>query len=387
MADKKDYYEVLGVEKTASADDIKLAYRKAALKWHPDRWVNGTDEEKKTAEDKFKTISEAYSVLSDPDKRAKYDRFGFEGVGGGGAQDWSGGFGSLDELLKNLFGGAYTGGFEGFDFGGGRRNSGPRVSRGKDVYVTVKLSLEEIASGCEKEITVDRARACPTCGGKGTTNPSDSKTCPTCKGAGEVQSGGGFLFGRTISTCPQCGGTGRVVNNPCKSCRGTGVVRKRETLRVQIPAGVEHGMQIPIRGEGDTGMRGGVNGDLYVVIEQMPHSRLKRDGVNLFYTRVISIMDAMLGCEIKVPCLDGEQTLKLSAGTQSGTVERLRGKGMPDVNGYGRGDLYVKILVWIPHKLSSKEKKAIEDIKDSDSFKPDPTRDDKVLFEKESKFF
>ncbi|HCZ22280.1 MAG TPA: molecular chaperone DnaJ [Rikenellaceae bacterium] len=389
---------MLGLTKGASADDIKGAYRKAALKWHPDRWVNGTDAEKKTAEEKFKEASEAYSVLSDPDKKAKYDQFGFAGVdGAAGSQDWGQGFSSLNDLLNNLFGGFGGSGFEGFGgfsgFGGGRTSQGGRQGRGtirgNDVYVTLRLTLEEIATGCTKDIEVERQRPCKACGGRGTQNASDIKTCPTCNGSGQVQHVSNFLFTRSVSydVCPNCGGTGKVVMNPCSSCHGTGLTRVKDTLRVNIPAGVETGMQIPVRGEGDTGRNGGVNGDLYVQIEQIPHARLKIDGGNLFYTRVISVADAMLGCEIDIPCLDGTQKMKLPAGTQSGTVERLRGKGMPSVNGYGKGDLYVKILVWIPHKLSRSEKEAIENMRDSSSFKPDPTRDDRVLFEKESKYF
>lgn len=395
MAEKRDYYEVLGLGKGASADEIKNAYRKAALKWHPDRWVSGTDEEKKTAEEKFKEASEAYSVLSDPDKKAKYDRYGFAGVDGAASQDWSQGFGSLNDLINNLFRGFTGGGFDGFDgfdggwSTGGQGRSGQRTSRGNDLSVTVRLTLEEIASGCTKEIEVERYRPCKTCDGRGARNASDIKTCPTCNGTGQVQQVSSFLFTRSVSysVCPNCGGTGKVVSNPCPSCRGTGVTRVKERIKVNIPAGVEHGMQITMRGEGDTGRNGGINGDLYVQIEQLPHARLKRDGTNLFYTRVISVMDAMLGCEIEVPCLDGVQKMKLPAGTQSGTVERLRGKGLPGVNSYGKGDLYVKILVWIPHKLSRSEREEMEKLRSSSSFKPDPTREDRELFEKESRYF
>ena len=394
MAEKRDYYEVLGLQKGASADDIKGAYRKAALKWHPDRWVSGTDAEKKTAEEKFKEASEAYSVLSDPDKRAKYDQFGFAGVDGAASQDWSQGFGNLNDILNNLFGGAFGGfggfgGFEGFGgFGGGQQ--GQRVQRGRDIRTRVKVTLEEIAAGCEKEVTIERNRPCPDCNGRGTKNASDVKTCPTCKGTGTIQTVTNTLFGRALntSTCPHCQGTGKVVTNPCGRCKGTGLVRQKETVKVRIPAGVENGMQLTLRGEGHSAPQGGVNGDLLVIVEEQPHAQLKRDGNNLFYTRVISVADAMLGCEIQVPCLDGPQRLKLEAGTQSGTVQRLRGKGLPSVNNYGlgnRGDLYVKILVWIPRKLSRSEREAIERMRDS--LKPDPNREDKALFEKESQYF
>lgn len=389
MADKRDYYEVLGVDKSASEDDIKQAYRKAALKWHPDRWANGTDAEKKTAEEKFKEASEAYSVLSDKDKRAKYDQMGFAGVDGNGGQDWSQGFGNLNDILNNLFGGAFGGGFSGFGgFGGGSRPE-KQTLRGRDIRTRVFLTLEEIASGCVKEVTIERMRPCPDCNGRGAVNPSDVKTCPTCNGTGQVQHVSNSFFGRSISysVCPHCNGTGKIVTNPCRKCGGSGLVRVKDTVSVKIPAGVESGMQLTLRGEGHSAPQGGVNGDLLVVIEQLEHPKLKRDGNNLFYTRVISVADAVLGCEIDVPCLDGDYKMKLSAGTQSGYIERLRGKGMPSVNGYGKGDLYVKILVWIPRKLSKENKQLFESLRASGEAQPAPNREDKALFEKESKEF
>ena len=391
MAEKRDYYEVLGLQKGASEDDIKQAYRKAALKWHPDRWVNGTDEEKKTAEEKFKEASEAYSVLSDPAKRQKYDQFGFAGVDGAGAQDWSQGFGSLNDILNNLFGGAFGSFGSAFGFGGGfgGPQEGRRKQRGRDIRTRVRLTLAEIANGCVKEVTLERNRPCPDCSGRGAKNSSDIKTCPTCKGAGQVQHVTNSLFGRTITynVCPQCGGEGEIVTSPCRTCGGTGLIRKKETVSIKIPAGVEAGMQITVRGEGHSAPHNGVNGDLLVVIEEIEDENLKRDGNNLFFTKIISVTDAILGCEIAVPCLDGEQKLKLDAGTQSGYVTRLRGKGLPALNGYGKGDLYVKILVWIPHKLSRDEKRAIEEMRASSSFKPDPSRDEKAIFDKEKNIF
>ncbi len=394
MAAKRDYYEVLGIDKSASADDIKMAYRKLALKWHPDRWVNGTDAEKKTAEEKFKEASEAYGVLSDPDKKQKYDQFGFAGVDGaaGGPGGFGGGFAgmNLDDLLNNLFGGAGGfGGFSGFGGFGGGAQRGPRTNRGRDIRTRVKLTLQEIANGCTKEIVLDRNRPCPDCNGKGAKNSSDIKTCPQCQGTGQYKQVVNSFFGRTIqyTTCPQCNGEGKVISNPCHTCGGTGVVRKKETVKVSIPAGVEAGMQLSIRGEGHAAQHGGVNGDLLVVIEEIEHPDLKRDGNNLFYSQVISVADAMLGSEISIPCLDGSYKIKVEPGTQSGTVVKLRGKGLPSVNGYGKGDLYVKILVWIPHKLSKNEKEAIEAIRKSDSFKPSLTREDKQLFDKEKNIF
>lgn len=393
MAEKRDYYEVLGIQKGASEDEIKQAYRKAALKWHPDRWVSGTDAEKKTAEENFKEASEAYSVLSDPQKKAKYDQFGFAGVDSGAGPDWSQGFGSLNDLLNNLFGGSFSfggGGFSGFDsFFGGGRSQGPRTVRGRDIRTRVSLTLEEVYSGCTKEVSIERNRPCPECGGKGAKSESDIRTCPTCHGSGQVQRVVNSLFGRAVNyeVCPQCGGEGKTVSNPCRKCGGSGVERRRETVKVNIPAGIEDGMQITVRGEGNSAPRGGVSGDLLIVVSVQQHQQLKRDGNNLFYTRVISVTDAMLGTTIDIPALGGAQKLKVDPGTQSGTVVRMRGQGLPSVNGYGRGDLYVKVIVWIPRRLRGADKEAVERLAASDAVKPDPTRDDRALFEKESQYF
>lgn len=399
MAEKRDYYEVLGVDKNASADDIKAAYRKAALKWHPDRWVSGTDAEKKNAEDKFKEASEAYSVLSDPNKKANYDRFGFAGVDGQAGPDFSQGFGDLNDILKNIFGEGF-GGFSGFGgfggFGGsssGSERAGQRVYRGRDIRTSVSLTLEEIANGCDKEVSIERSRPCPECNGVGTKNASDVKTCPTCKGSGRVQHITNTFFGRAVSetTCPQCQGEGKIVNNPCRSCGGTGLIRKRETVRVRIPAGVADGQEIIIRGEGHSAPHNGQNGDLRLVIKEQANSEIIRDGNNLFCTKIISVTDAILGCRITVPGVDGSSNeIKLDPGTQSGTVVKLRGKGLPTPNGgylSSKGDMYVKILVWIPRKLDRDEKSKIESLQYSSSFRPDPNRDDKAIFEKEKKFF
>jgi molecular chaperone DnaJ len=397
MANKRDYYEVLGVDKKASADEIKSAYRKLALKWHPDRWVNGSDAEKKTAEENFKEAAEAYSVLSDPDKRAKYDQFGFAADQmGGGAGGFDFGGMDINDFLRNIFGGGF-----GFDFGGGFGNFGgfgggaadqqQRVLRGRDIRTSVKLTLEEIANGCEKEVTIERNRPCPDCNGKGAKSDADIKTCPTCGGQGRVRQQTRSLFGvgYTIGTCPQCQGEGKIITNPCRRCGGTGLERRRETVRVRIPAGVEDGMQITVRGEGHAAPHGGVNGDLLVVINEVAHPQLQREGNNLFYTRIISVLDAMLGCEVSIPCLDGSYKVKVEPGTQSGTVVKLRGKGLPSVQGYGRGtgDLYVKFQVWVPHKLSRQEKEALEQMKGSSSFTPDLTREDKATFDKVKNIF
>ena len=382
---KKDYYEVLGVDKSASAEEIKKAYRKLAIKYHPDK--NPGDKE---AEEKFKEAAEAYSVLSDADKKARYDQFGHAGVEGAGP-DFSGGFGNLNDILNDLFGGAFGGGFGGFSgfgggFGGARGGQRQqRVYRGRDIRVRVKLTLEEIAKGVEKEISIEKSVPCTECGGKGAKNSSDIKTCSACNGTGQVQRVANSIFGQTVtySTCQQCGGEGKVVTNPCRSCGGTGLVRKRETIKVKIPAGVEAGMQLTIQGEGHAAKNNGINGDLLVVIEEQEHPDLKREGNNLYYTKIISLPDAILGAEVEVPCLDGPYKIKVDAGTQSGTVVRLRNKGLPTVNGYGgTGDMYVKFAVWIPKKLDREDKAVIESLRGKESFKPNPTKEDKSFFDK-----
>ena len=382
MANKRDYYEVLGVSKEASADEIKKAYRKLAVKYHPDKNPGN-----KEAEDKFKEAAEAYSVLSDPDKKAKYDRFGHAGVDGAGP-DFSGGFGNLNDILNDLFGGGF-GGFSGFGgfggFGGGSGARQQRVSRGRDIRVRVKLTLEEIAKGVEKEISIEKSVPCDDCGGRGAKNASDIKTCPACNGTGQVQRVVNTFLGQTVtySTCQQCGGEGKIISNPCRTCGGTGLVRRRETIKVRIPAGVEAGMQLTIQGEGHAAKNNGINGDLLVVIEEQEHPNLKREGNNLYYTKIISIPEAILGGEVEIPCLDGNYKVNVEAGTQSGTVVRLRGKGLPTVNGYGgTGDLYVKFAVWIPKRLSKEDKAIIESLKSKESFKPNPTKEDKSFFDR-----
>ncbi len=381
MAGKKDYYEVLGVDRSASADDIKKAYRKLAIKYHPDKNPGN-----KEAEEKFKEAAEAYSVLSDAEKKARYDQFGHAGVEGAGP-DFSGGFGNLNDILNDLFGGAFGGGFGGFSgfggFGGGTRQQ--RVSRGRDIRVRVKLTLEEIANGVEKEISIEKSVPCTECSGKGAKNSSDIKTCPACNGTGEVQRVTNSFLGQTItrSTCQQCNGEGKIISNPCRNCSGSGLVRKRETIKVRIPAGVEAGMQLTLQGQGHAAKNNGINGDLLVVIEEQEHPNLKREGNNLYYTKIISVPDAILGSETEIPCLDGNYRIKVEPGTQSGKVVRLRGRGLPSVNGYGGiGDMYVKFAVWIPKKLDKEDKALIESLRGKESFKPDPSKDDKGFFEK-----
>lgn len=372
MAAKKDYYEVLGVPRTASIDDIKKAFRDAAMKWHPHKNPGN-----KEAEEKYKDAAEAYSVLSDPEKRRKYDQFGHAGLGDNPGPDFSGGFGNLDDILNNLFGGAFSGGFGGFDFGGfsGFRGgqSGPRVQRGRDIRTKVRLTLEEIARGVEREISLERNRPCPDCDGVGTKNPSDIKTCPACGGTGQIRRTVQSIFGQSIqlSVCQQCEGTGKIVSNPCRKCSGTGLTRTKETLKVKIPAGVEDGMQITIRGEGHSAKKGGVNGDLLLLIQEEEHKMFKREGSDLLTNKTISIADAINGGDIDVMTLAGPAKIRIDAGTQSGTVVKMRGKGLPAVSGYGSGtgDLYVKLDVFIPRKISREDRDIVDRMAGAESFK------------------
>lgn len=375
---KRDYYEILGVSKTASADEIKKAFRDAAMKWHPHKNPGN-----KEAEEKYKDAAEAYSVLSDPEKRKKYDQFGHAGVDGsagpggfGGFE--SGGFNDINDILKDLFGGAFSG-FGGFGGFGSNQDQGPRVARGRDIRTRVNLTLEEIANGCEKEITLERNRPCPDCNGVGTKNPNDVKTCPACNGTGQIKQQTRGLFGMgmgyTVSTCQQCGGTGKLVENPCRKCSGSGLVRKKETLKVNIPAGVEDGVQMVVRGEGHSAGKDGINGDLLIVIQELEHENFKRQGPNLLTSKKISIPQAIKGGEIEVKTLDGSTKVKIDAGTQSGTVVKVKGKGLPTGNNFSfggsKGDLYVQIEVFIPKKMSWRDRDLLEKMEKADSFKVD----------------
>lgn len=376
MAAKKDYYEVLGVSRGASQDEIKKAFRDAAMKWHPHKNPGN-----KEAEEKYKDAAEAYSVLSDEEKRRKYDQFGHAGLGDNPGPDFSGGFGDINDILNNLFGGG--GGFS-FNFGGGSgfggfggfgggTSAGPRVPRGRDIRTKVRMTLEEIATGVEREISIDRNRPCPDCDGVGTKDPKDIKTCPACGGTGHVRRQVQSIFGMSVqmSPCQQCEGTGKIVNNPCRKCSGTGLVRKKENLKVRIPAGVEDGMQITVRGEGHAARKGGVNGDLLLLVQEEPHKIFQRQGRDLVMTKKISIPQAIKGGEIEVPTLGGTAKLAIEAGTQSGTVAKLRGKGLPAVEGYGYGygDLYVKLEVVIPKKISRADRDLLDAMEKAESFK------------------
>ena len=360
MAEKRDYYEVLGLKKGASDDEIKKAFRKMAMKYHPDK--NPGDKE---AEEKFKEINEAYSVLSDPDKKSKYDRFGFAGVdpnaGFGGAGGGFGGFGDaggFDDIF-DMFGGMFGGGFGG---GQQRRNNGPK--KGRDLQKAITITFEEAAFGCKKELEINKYVACPTCKGEGTKPGTSKKTCPKCGGSGQISQMQRTPFGQfqSVTQCDQCGGTGQINETPCEDCKGTGKVRKTVKISVDIPGGVDNESVIPIRGQGEPGVNGGPNGDLYIVISVKPHKVFKRNGSDLYLEIPISFDQAALGAEIIVPTLEGKVSYKVPAGTQPGTTFRLKGKGVRNPRNDRMGDLYVKVNLEVPTKLNHKQKKAIEEM-------------------------
>lgn len=366
MAEKRDYYEVLGVSKNASKDELKKAYRQLALKYHPDR--NPGDKE---AEEKFKEAAEAYEVLSDDQKRARYDQYGHAGVGGAGG---AGGFSMDMEDIFSHFGDIFSGfgfggGFSSGGFGGGR---GQRVNKGSSLRVKVKLSLKDIANGCEKKIKVKKYCACKSCNGTGAEAGSSMNTCPTCHGTGVVTQVRNTILGRmqTQSTCTACGGTGKIIAKKCKDCGGDGVVLGEEVISINIPAGVADGMQMTVSNKGNAPKHGGENGDLLVVFEEEQDPQLTREDNNLIYNLSISVPDAILGATAEIPTIDGKVKVKIDPGTQPGKVLRLKGKGLPTYGAYGRGDLLAIVNVWIPKKLSKDEQKAIESFQKSDSFKP-----------------
>jgi len=367
---KRDYYEILEISRTATEVEIKKAYRKKALKYHPDK--NPGD---KTAEEKFKEAAEAYEVLSDPDKRRRYDQFGHAGVGGAAGGGFSGGGMTMEDIFSHfgdIFGG-FGGGFGGFGGGFGGSSSGRRhVSKGTNLRVKVKLTLEEIANGVEKKIKVKKYVKCEHCGGTGAADSSSYSTCSTCHGTGQVTRISNTILGQmqTTSTCPHCGGEGRTITNKCPHCAGEGIVKSEEIISINIPAGVEDGMQLSVSGKGNAGRRGGINGDLIVMIEEVKHPELIRDGNNLIYSLVISVPDAILGVPVEIPTVNGKVKLKIDPGTQPGKILRLRNKGLPDINGYGRGDLLVKIQVYIPKDISKEDRKLVEKLQGAKSFIP-----------------
>ena len=379
--EKRDYYEVLGVEKNASADEIKKAYRKKAIQYHPDR--NPGDKE---AEEKFKEAAEAYEVLSNPDKRARYDQFGHAGVSGAAGNGgpfggFSGGM-SMDDIFSmfgDIFGG--HGGFGGFGGFGGGGNSQQRRYRGSDLRVKVKLTLKEISTGVEKKFKLKKYVPCPHCHGSGAEGTGGVETCPTCKGTGSVIRNQQTILGtmQTRTTCPTCGGEGHIIKNKCKECGGEGIVYGEEVVTVKIPKGVAEGMQLSMSGKGNAGKHNGVAGDLLILIEEEPDKELIRDENDLIYNLLLNFPTAALGGTVEIPTIDGRVKVKIEPGTQPGKVLRLRNKGLPSVIGYGTGDLLVNVSIYVPETLSKEEKKMLEELDASDNFKPNTSIKEKIF--------
>lgn len=378
---KRDYYEVLGVSKNATKEEIKKAYRKQALKYHPDK--NPGD---KKAEEHFKEAAEAYEVLRSDEKKARYDRFGHAGMSGAG--NGFGGGGMTMEDIFSSFGDIFGDAFGGFGaFSSSKR--GRRVNKGTNLRVKVRLSLYEIANGAEKKIKVSRYDTCQTCGGTGAADSNSISTCSTCRGSGHVTRVTNTMLGQmqTTSVCPACGGEGKTVTRKCSACYGEGIVQKEDIIKINIPAGVGKGMQMTVTGKGNAPRRGGVHGDLLVVIDEESHPDLIREGNDLIYNLFISIPDAVLGANVEVPTIDNNVKIKIEPGTQPGKILRLRGKGLPEVNGYGRGDLLVNVNVWVPKNLTREEAKVIEKFKESGNFTPKPDKNDKGFFERMRGYF
>jgi len=377
---KRDYYEVLGVSKNAAEDEIKKAYRKMAMKYHPDK-----NEGDKAAEEKFKEAAEAYDVLGNASKKQKYDQFGHAGfsAGGGGGH---GDFSSMDDIFS-AFGDIFGSGGSGF--GGGSGRSGRRVNRGSNLRIKVKLDLNEILSGVEKKIKVNKYVSCVPCKATGAQNGSGFSNCNTCRGTGQVTRVVQTMLGQmqTASTCPSCGGEGQIIKEKCKSCYGDGIIKGEEVININIPAGVAEGMQLSVQGKGNAAARGGISGDLLIVVEEAEHATLKRDGNNLLYNLFISVPEVILGTSAEINTLDGKAKIKIEPGTQSGKVLRLRGKGLPNINGYERGDLLVNVNVWTPQTLNKEEKQLLEKLKDSENFKPNPSQKERGFFSRMKEYF
>lgn len=383
MSEKRDFYEVLGVSKTASDEEIKKAYRKKAIQHHPDKNPGN-----KAAEEKFKEAAGAYEVLSNSEKRQRYDQYGHAGVGGATGGGFSGGGFSMEDIFSqfgDIFGGHFGGGgFGGFSgFGGGSSRGGQRVNQGSNLRVRVKMNLAEIAKGAEKKIKVRKSVACQHCKGTGAEDGNAYSTCTTCRGTGAVTRVTNTILGRmqTQSVCPDCQGEGKIVTQKCPHCAGEGFTQQEEIITINIPAGVAEGMQLSVSGKGNAARRGGVNGDLLVVIEEEAHPELIRDENDLVFNLLLSFPTAVLGGTVEIPTIDGRVKVKIEPGTQPGKVLRLRGKGLPSVNQYGTGDLLVNISVYVPESLSRDERKTIEKLEESDNFKTSPSIS-KRIFEK-----
>lgn len=371
MSSKRDYYEVLGVSRNASLDEIKKAYRKLAIKYHPDK-----NPEDPIAEEKFKEAAEAYDVLSDPQKRQRYDQFGHQGMGGG----FGGGFSSAEDIFSH-----FSDIFGDFGFGGGRR-----VRKGDNLRIKLKLNLEEIAKGAEKTVKIKRYNTCKSCAGTGAANGTAQKTCHTCRGAGQVNRVVNTMLGQMMSsqTCPTCNGEGKIITDNCKVCGGQGRVLQEEQIKITVPAGVTDGMQLSMRGKGNVPKRGGgVAGDLLIVIEEEAHPFLKREGNNIVYDLYLNFADAVLGTEVEVPTIDGKVKVPIQAGTHSGKLLRLRNKGIPSAEGYGRGDQIIHVNIWTPQQLNEEERKIMEKLRQQPNFSPNGKQnEEKGFFEKLREF-
>jgi len=381
MASKRDYYEILGVSKSASEDEIKKAYRKMAVKYHPDK-----NPDNKEAEDKFKEAAEAYEVLSNSQKKAQYDRFGHAGMGGAAGGGFGGAGGMNMEDIFSQFGDIFGGGDEspfGSFFNQGR-GGGRRQRKGTDLRIKLKLNLEEIANGVEKKIKVKRHVACKTCAGNGSKNGTDLKTCGTCQGSGQVRQVQQTMLGQmvTSSTCPHCSGEGKTIGAKCGDCFGEGRVLEEEIIPIKIPAGVSNDMQLSMSGKGNVPPRGGVAGDLLIVIEEEAHELLHRDGNNVIYDLYVNFVDAALGTSVEVPTIGGKAKITLDAGTQSGKILRLKGKGIKELNGYSIGDQLVHVNIWTPKQVTKEETELLEKLRSSPNFAPQPGKSEKGFFHK-----
>ena len=381
---KRDYYEILGVNKSASGDEIKKAYRKVAMQHHPDR--NPGD---KGAEEKFKEAAEAYEVLSDADKKAQYDRYGHAGLSSNG-RGFGGGGMNMEDIFSqfgDVFGDDLFGSFFG---GGGRsRTSRSRGIRGSNLRVKIKLTFEEIAKGVTKNIKVKKHVVCNTCGGNGAKDKGSVQNCGTCGGSGQVRRVTNTFIGQmqTVTTCPACNGEGTTVTAKCASCKGEGRVYGEEAISIEIPAGVQEGMQLNLSGKGNAGERGGSPGDLIILIEEEAHKELQRDGMNVAFDLHITFTDAVFGTQIEVPTIDGRAKIKIPAGTQSGKIFRLKGKGFPAVNSYQKGDQLIHVNVWTPQHVSAEEKAMLDKLSHSPNFKPHPDKTEKSFLDKMRELF
>jgi molecular chaperone DnaJ len=380
MSSKRDYYEILGVSKSASADEIKKAYRKVAMQFHPDR--NPGD---KASEEKFKDAAEAYEILSDQDKRAQYDRFGHSAFGQGRG---GGGFGGMNtedifSQFGDIFGDDMFGSFFG---GGGRSRSGGRNKgvRGSNLRIKIKVNFEEIAKGTTKTVKVKKYVSCSTCNGSGAKDKNSVQTCGTCGGNGQVRRVQNTFLGQmqTVTTCPACNGEGSTITNKCTTCKGEGRVYGEETVSLDIPAGVQDGMQLSMSGKGNIGERGGPSGDLIILIEEEEHEQLQRDGLNVAFDLYVSFPDAVFGTQVEVPTIDGRAKIKIPPGTQSGKIFRLKGKGFPSINSHEKGDQLIHVNVWTPQHVSVEEKNILEKMQASQNFQPSPDKNDKSFWEK-----